>query len=337
MIDFNEIVEAGDPNYNLLTFSWDLVDVCQYNCSYCASMNFNLNTFKNNPTLRYAWKIVLEKLKMKRIKSSFSVELLGGEPTMHPDIYEILEQLNKIENCIQIELITNLAKPLTFYQKLDEQKFNKINIIASYHPEYYTENYFNKVVSINNSKYIKIYPNINLPDDKNAWESTKTLIERFQNENVQVSINILQDVGEGPRGSWTPSYTPEFYEYFSKWLGHTIKHKNSIREELIDRVNEYQPITAEIPYKLKNGEILYLSEGDINRHNLRQFKGWSCKNLMYHISMDGTIKDHCTGDVLSLMDLNEKRLTNCVICPLEKCDCDTKFLYVKTKFSTNGI
>ena len=52
---------------------------------------------------------------------------------------------------------------------------------------------------------------------------------------------------------------------------------------------------------------------------------------MYHIGMDGTIKDHCTGEILDIIDLNEKRLTNCVTCPLEKCDCDTKFLYVKNR------
>lgn len=330
MVNWDKVIQAGDKNYNLITFSWDIVDMCQYKCSYCSSMNFNMHTFKHKQNLRDAWKVVIKKLKIKRIKSNFSVELLGGEPTLHPDILEILEQLNNIDNCSQIELITNLAKPLSFYEKLNNKKFNKVKIIASYHPEYYTENFFKKVVSINDYEFVKIYPNINLPDKKEEWEMTKKLIERFQENNVQVSVNILQDVQDGPEGSWTPSYTSEFYDYFSKWLGQPIRRKNSISQE-IDRINEYQPITAEIPYTLNNGNILHFSESDINEHNLRRFKGWSCKNLMYHISMDGTIKDHCTGDVLEILDLNEKRLTNCVTCPLEKCDCDTKFLYIKKR------
>mgnify|MGYP003666657028 FL=1 len=99
----------------------------------------------------------------------------------------------------------------------------------------------------------------------------------------------------------------------------------------VNRVNEHQPITAQIPYKLDDGRVLNFSESDINEHNLRQFKGWSCKNLMDHIGMDGTIKDHCTGEILELIELNEKRLTCNVICPLEKCGGDTKFLYVKNK------
>jgi len=330
MIDWKQVIQAGDKNYNLITFSWDLVDMCQYKCSYCSSMNFNMHTFKHKKNLQNVWKSVIKILKMRRIKSDFSVELLGGEPTLHPDILQILENLNKIPNCTQVELITNLAKPLSFYEKLDDEKFNKVKVIASYHPEYFTENYFNKVVSINNFKHIKIFPNINLPDDSSQWAVTKDLIERFQDSGVQVSVNILQDVHDGPEGSWTPSYKKEFYEYFSKWLGKPMTRGNSISED-VNRVNEHQPITAQIPYKLDDGRVLNFSESDINEHNLRQFKGWSCKNLMYHIGMDGTIKDHCTGEILELIELNEKRLTCNVICPLEKCDCDTKFLYVKNK------
>lgn len=329
MIDFNEVVEAGDSDYNLLTFSWDLVDVCQYKCSYCASMNFNLNTFKDNPSLRYSWKKVVKLLGLNSIKNDFSVELLGGEPTLHPDIYEIVEELCKIERCVQIELITNLAKPFSFYEKFNKKELRKICIISSFHPEYYTRAFTEKIIRLNKLEHINIYPNINLSDNEDDWELIKDVIEELQQNDVKVGVNILQNVNDGIVGKWSPKYTDKFYDYFKYILDNTLKKSNTIKED-ISRLG-YTPLTIKIPYKLTNGDIAYLSESEINQYNLRRFKGWSCNALMYHIDMEGTIVNHCTREKMSPLDLNSKKLTACVTCPVEHCDCDTKFLYVKKK------
>ena len=329
MIDFNEVIEAGDPDYNLLTFSWDLVDVCQYNCSYCASMNFNLNTFKNDPILRHSWKKVVKLLGLKSIKNNFSVELLGGEPTLHPDIYEIITELCKIERCIQIELITNLAKSFSFYEKFNKEEFAKICMIPSFHPEYYKHSFVEKIIQLNALEHINIYPNINLSDDKKNWEMTRDIIQELQNNDVKVGVNILQNVHSGPVGSWSPQYSDEFYEYFKYILDNPIQKSITIKED-ISRL-DYTPLTIMIPYKLSNGNSVYMSESQINQYNLRKFKGWKCNALMYHIHMDGTIYNHCTQEQIMPLDLNSKKLTACVTCPLDHCDCDTKFLYVKKK------
>jgi hypothetical protein len=97
----------------------------------------------------------------------------------------------------------------------------------------------------------------------------------------------------------------------------------------VDRIKDYSPMTAQIPYFKKNGDVIHLSEAEINKYNFRTFKGWECKNLMYHITMDGVFKDHCTNIPISVYNISENYLTSCVTCPLENCDCDTKFLYVK--------
>ena len=324
MIDFNDVIEAGDPNYSLLTFSWDLVDICQYNCSYCASMNFNLNTFKTNLALRYSWKKVVKLLGLNSIKNDFSVELLGGEPTLHPDIYEIVEELCKIKRCVQIELITNLAKPFSFYEKFNKKELKKVCITPSFHPEYYKPAFIEKIIRLNKLEYIDVYPNVNLTDDKSKWELTKNVILELQKNNVKVGVNILQNVSNGGVGSWNNTYTDEFYEYFQYILDSPYNSTN------IHRL-DYNPTTMMIPYTLSNGKILNISEAQINQYNLRQFKGWDCNALMYHIDMDGTIVNHCTRENFSPLDLNSAKLTACVKCPVKYCDCDTKFLFVKKK------
>ena len=126
----------------------------------------------------------------------FSVEILGGEPTLHPDIIDIVDKLCVIDNCVQVDLITNLAKPLSFYLKFDKQSNEKLAIEASYHPEYSGEQYIQKVIELNKCEWIAVCPNINLPDEKEHWEKTKSLIDRFIDNDVNIGLNFLQEVAK---------------------------------------------------------------------------------------------------------------------------------------------
>ena len=339
-ISMDDIVSAGDSRYELITFSWDIIDVCQYNCSYCSAMNFNLNTVKHNPQVLEAWKNVITALSLKSINMPFAVEILGGEPTLHPHIYEIIEKLCEIDNCIQVDLITNLAKPLKFFQKLDNNTNEKLSIEASYHPEYCGAPYIQKVIELNKSQYITIYPNINLSDDPKSWSDTKELIDTFICNDVKVGFNFLQEVPDGKVGGWKPNYTDEFWDFFKGYIEpeafdyqvHSTKEDQTPREKALTFLRDHAgAITTNIEYNTVDGQSHILTEGEINRYNLRRFKGWSCRAMMYHISMDGIIKNHCTHEVLKIYNLNKRELTSCRTCPLEQCDCDTKFLYVKQR------
>ena len=336
-INMEDIVSAGDADYELVTFSWDIIDVCQYNCSYCSAMNFNLNTVKHKTHILQAWKNVVKLLSLKSIKVPFSVEILGGEPTLHPDIIDIVDALCVIDNCVQVDLITNLAKPLSFYQKFDKPCNEKLAIEASYHPEYCGDKYIQKVIDLNKSEFINVCPNINLPDVPEQWEKTRDLIDTFIDNDVNIGLNFLQAVPDGPVGGWEPNYTDEFWEYFKDYINpdehcYVVEEKDnlSVRDKAVKFLNEHAgAITTNIQYKTKDGETHKLSEGDINRLDLRRFKGWTCRPLMYHITMDGVIRNHCTEEVIPAFMLNSKTLTACRECPLDRCDCDTKFLFEK--------
>ena len=107
-INKDDIVNSGNPDYELITYSWNLIDICQYKCTYCSAMNFNLHTFKKRPELENIWKSVCAKIKLSN--TSYAVEIMGGEPTLHPHINDIIDRLGKQKNCVQVDLITNLAK-----------------------------------------------------------------------------------------------------------------------------------------------------------------------------------------------------------------------------------
>lgn len=339
-----DIKEAGDKDYNLLTFSWDLIDICQYKCTYCSAVNFNLHTFNQKKYLHNKWKLVLKKLGLKGIGCPFNVELLGGEPTLHPYIYNIIEGLGKIDNCIAIDLITNLAKPTKFYKELDKECNRKLTLEASYHPQYCNQRWIDKVVELNESKFIKIFPNVNLPTDRNDWDKTLDLLEQFKNKGVGISLNFLQTVDEGKVGGWVSEYPDDFFNVFKEHLTEETGEEQRTTKKLIDNLvtpsgknnsikflkEHAGKLTTNIRYIDKNNNKHILTESDINRYDLAQFRNWNCKPLMYHIDMAGKIANHCTEEEYTIIDMKMKKLTKCVECPLQRCNCDTKFLYYKT-------
>ena len=79
---------------------------------------------------------------------------------------------------------------------------------------------------------------------------------------------------------------------------------------------------------------LMVSDADIYKNKLYEFKGWKCRPLMWEIEMDGTIIHHCTHERIPIHKINKKNLTACIECPLTYCDCNTKYQYVKQKTKT---
>ena len=52
---------------------------------------------------------------------------------------------------------------------------------------------------------------------------------------------------------------------------------------------------------------------------------------MYGVTMSGEVFNHCTNESIPIYNMNDKGLSKCVECPLDMCDCDTKFQYYKER------
>lgn len=360
---FDDITAAGNTNYKLLTFSWDIIDVCNYNCSYCSAKSFNKHTFKKIKDKKVIWQNVVKTLSLKKIKTPFTVELLGGEPTLHPDIYEIVKQLCSIKNCIQVEITTNLSKSVDFFKQFDKQETNKVDIIASYHPEYFTSKFVDKIIELDKCKHLTITPLINLFHEKKYWQPTLDLTNTFKKYKINFAGNLLHQF-EG--NDFIPEYTQEFWDifepiFFNKPLNESvnISESNELTDENIDKffnekllnyndnflINHRKLIKEE---KLKNNNSVIinrarwfrgndnsttklLTDADIYKNKFYEYTGWDCRPLMWKINMNGTIENSCTGKMIPLINVNNDKLTSCVTCPVKYCDCNTKYQYVKRK------
>jgi hypothetical protein len=289
----------------------------------------------------------------------FNVELLGGEPSVHPDIINIITELNGIDNCVQVELTSNLAKPLSFFKKLNIADCNKLDIVASYHPEYFSDKFSDKIIEINKYDHIGIFPLINLPDDKKYWDMTLRLIDTLIDNDVSIALNLLYNY-EGME--WAPGYTDEFWKTFSSWVNRDVIDDASQLtggEEVLDSTRIEKAFASDMTgnnadnwrnrnlksfsprpgpiianrgrwFKTDDSSIM-LTDSDVYKNALYKYKGWKCRPLMWMINMDGSIVNHCTHEPVSVLNMKKENLTKCVTCPLENCDCNTKYQYVKKR------
>jgi organic radical activating enzyme len=304
-----EIVEAGYKDYDLVTFVWYITDVCQYQCSYCSSVMFNKHTFNKKSV---AWKIALNKL--KKIDTKFSIEFVGGEPTLHPHLLTLIKELNVISNCESIEVITNLAKNINYYKQFDIPECDKLKITPSYHPEY-KDGFLDKCFELDKFKNIYYYLNINLSDKEEEWEYIKYILSK--SDELNMGVNFLFETEE-----WTPNYTEKFFSYFKNSIENVEKSKcfryfNKISQE-------------RFPHTFSDGTVDNLTEKFIVKNELYKFKGFKCKALMYNINMDGSISNYCTRKKQPIFPTRVSLIAE-VICPVDRCKSCLMYNFHKVK------
>jgi organic radical activating enzyme len=296
------IITAGDKNYKMLHFDWFFTDWCNYACSYCsAAVKMSESFSKQTSPAKY--KIVLAKLQM--IKTDFMVELLGGEPTLHPNLHDVVEALCNMQYCKEVELITNLSRSLAFFEKLNKLEFNKLRVLASYHPEYFTQEFIEKCAAMAKMEHIGFMVNVNLSTNPKDWPSLISLIEQLQTNNVHYGFNFLNSTP-----TWNHTYSEEFFQTFDKYL--VGRQKDNF------------------VYTFSDGTTETLNESKIVEMKYNKFNGYKCTPLIYQIDSDGTIYNFCTKRVVPIT-MQVADLIKEETCPLSKCPCDIMYNFYKEK------
>ena len=88
-----EYMHGDNHLINRLYVHWDITTVCNFKCSYCYARRSYLPKNEWMKTIDFSkMQLVIKALE----KSTLPVflGLLGGEPTLHPRFFEILEILN---------------------------------------------------------------------------------------------------------------------------------------------------------------------------------------------------------------------------------------------------
>ena len=298
----SNIVKAGIKNYNIKTFSWHLVDVCSQACSYCnegfgSDIYRPKSTFFKDKKQSESYKQVLKRLKIKSL-GKFEVDLLGGEPTLHSNLLEIVESLNSINNCTEISLITNLKKSFSYYEKFNNKKYNKLLLCPSIHMDYYNDALLDKLIKLNKLKHFKLLPIIMIHDNKKYYSTIKTLLDTLMEEDIDFTVSFLFD-SCGYEVNYDSNFLNEMDNYADKDDNRYI-------------------------FQTDTGEKINLNTHSVYNKKLTNFKGWKCTPLRYKINHFGGIFNACSNKPLPMIGKSE-----CIECPHTSCLCNIQWKFDK--------
>jgi hypothetical protein len=230
------------------------------------------------------------------------IVLLGGEPSLHPLYFYILDELEKLPNLKASAVISNAGRKVNNEWIDKHEKYKNFWFNYTFHPSETPDihaGFIDKII-YTRERYDNVIVNVMMVGDK--WDNQIDEVLRVcDDNNIITRANVLFKpktcdnymITSDRYREWIKGYTDRFerYLYFSK---------NSLPR---NRPDKQTPTGTQSVY---NDIEVYL-------YNLNKFKGWKCLNNNYAIegSNNTTITRMC--------DNNQK--DTYMICNLDRCVC----------------
>lgn len=247
--------EVGEID-ELPMISWTINDNCQYRCEYCyVDLQVNERT-----SLGGVSKLVLNAL--RGLDGNFNIELLGGEPTMHPNYIEIINELIGLDTVRQLTVTSNIKKNMDFWEK--HPKHKKIRIFVSQHPEYEDRDFEEKMIYIKGNFVVEGL--LMLHQDIKYLDRTKKMADFMVENKIQFEPTMIFDSNRK-----------------------MVKYD----KEIMNIFENYKQSFGGIEYIDNNGKSEILSVNKIYQNDLHLLKGWNCSTKMYTIDIEGNISRPC--------------------------------------------
>lgn len=287
------IKRCGYPTVNYIHFHWHLTNWCNYKCSYCPVLTQIHSNF-SQPDHAKDHRITLARL--RNIETPFQVCMSGGEPTLHPEIFDILQELESIPMCDDVAVFTNLSRPVKFYEQMNELKLGKTTMSASYHVEYANDDKFlERAVAISGMEHMKVQIHVSMTDDSTKWDQIKLFMDKSLALGIKCRPTLLLS-----NNNWQANYTDEFFEIFMPYFEQEEEHFKTI------------------PCTFKDDTEGTMKDYEIELKDWNRFKGWNCTPVVYQITIEGDIRNSCTQKAMPLL-LSNKNIIRQEICPNDIC------------------
>ncbi len=298
-------LEHKDPYFdNQVKIEWHLGLYCNKNCSYCSDTSHdNIPNHLSFSTFQVGISNLLQQIDKERIR----IEFTGGEPTLNPNFYRMLEYLSEVE-IDKTSFTTNGVRSLTYYKKcidlIDSVTF-------SFHMEY--ENIDpNTIIELQkyiDSKKRKRWLKVHIMFLPTTSERVKSLKDKFEKNDIRYAIRRI-------RPSYHRNHPCNEYWSDGRLKKGTIVHPfdtdsisallcteesgtdHSGGDEDYYSKEELEILERENRFNFENLIIHYsdrtIENSNVNRvtgDKLNQFKGWKCWAGIQsmRIGVDGTI------------------------------------------------
>jgi hypothetical protein len=241
------------------TVDWILGLRCNYDCSFCSPIHHN-----NHAPHRAFNEIKIAIDRIKTMGDNINIVLLGGEPTVHPNISDILKELDHPKFKFKT-ICTNGTRKLNWFE--DHSKYIN-HITFSLHFEYDWKRVLDTIIKYNE------YPkhsnfSVNVMAHHLHMDDVKNVVKLFDEKKISYSLRRIR---------W-----PVFKD--NKRLGH---------EEDFDDVSVYTKenlkwiLNKDSTTKLEImiDDIEPWTTNDIIKNNMNSFKGWECSSGINNIMID---------------------------------------------------
>lgn len=277
--------------FNRFVVDWTLNTLCTYKCSYCPpSLNSGKNIIFQKETDQEIVLRFLSNLKNQTKGRSVHLFLNGGEPTISHVFEPIIDFVEEAGWCAYVS--TNASRTIDWWKNYAPKIFK---ISVSYHPEFATDDIFEKVKEIgkltNVGVFVLMYPPY--------WDKAVDAFEKFR-QFPNITLEPSRVFKREEIGSHDKSY--DYSEEQQRWF-----EQNSglnIRAEKIVKLAPENNIFGETKVQYDDGTIERLDE--VLWTNLRKnsFTDWICNMGIDHILIRGD------GEILQSACNQAKRISN---------------------------
>lgn len=323
-----------------LKVEWMLTTFCNFRCSYC--FNVRKGYKKDFCTLEQA-EIAIRHLASAN-RPSYTVSLLGGEPTAHPHLPEIISLLYKHlgDRLDSLIIISNGS----FNEKqmdsiLSSEKNINLKLIISVHLEYMN---INKVVDLvkrfSNRTYLELRVMFQPELFEKIGAMTDILCSLRKDYSFGMEVGLLRE-GWPTFDKYDHRYTQEHFE----WAEKTKKKFDEVAIEGVQWTKAY-PKTTEGEFLMERNvrggveSHQRISESELKELTGCAFTGMTCcaGTNVVRIELDGSVRGLiCALDRSSACNIFEENpfirenWMHGVFCTLPMCGCHVNYLIPKFK------
>lgn len=259
---------------------WDIVTICDYNCAYCyARKQLDWNKISNKDIIDD----VIRQLKI--IKKPLEVVLLGGEPSISPHYFYILDELHKLPHLEAVASISN-ANGRVNKEWIDQHdKYNGFYFNFTFHPTEADPEKFK--ASVINAKGKNVLVHI-IMLNKKYDKQIRDIVDWCKENGITTRVNV-------------PFSPKKVDKYMTK--------EQSYRDWISTYIDDFEKY---LYFEYDDGTTEVLNDIEVYLDNLNIFTGWSCKNNNWSVTINTSrIERQCQGP-------NKGEWMDC---PLDACCC----------------
>ncbi len=270
-----KLVEIKNPYKKYLNLTWIINNICTNQCSYCTP---SLYAGKNH---NYDWahaerflEILFEKYPL------VNLALSGGEPTLSPFLLNIVEKIYSNKGIVSIS--TNGSATLRKYLELA----NYVHYFSfSYHPEYHSEDWLDKVSAL--AEVARVSVRVMTP--ANCYDASNRFFQDLASKPRNFSFEKSIIVDRGQQDNSTFQYLQDQLTDIKNQIRYIDSDTN--QERFITKfsiqknprpegdwlgIDSHYQFDSEKPRVVDFFKTSDITANDLIKNNLVNFYGWQC-------------------------------------------------------------